>query len=214
MRQSKITNSSLAGPIPMSAEDTGDFLTELAGDIELCLDNKQFAIALCSVLTIPDICSKLELREIRNVKQNRIKQARYEFWFDSYVAHRYPARGWPLTGRVLSEEEWPPAPGVTGADAYALRNAIVHGADFETPSHASRPFLDGFTFFAPTEDCSVHRCYNPTEKRAYIDVEIFTHDILLGFRQWEENVRNDLEVVRRRKNSAQLVRLGANVKFG
>ncbi|MCY1127740.1 hypothetical protein OU426_12825 [Frigidibacter sp. RF13] len=205
MAGSRIVESIFCELPELGQRESRDYLTELIEDIDKCLLNSCFATALTSSLSVPDICGRVENHFVTGVRANKMNQARYERWFDRYVAQKYPSRGWPPTGGIVSEENWPPKPGVTGADAYALRNAIVHGADFETPCHAARPYLEGFTFLASSNNDIVHNCYDPVRRRAYLDISSFCRDIVAGFEKWDLEFRDSISVSRRRRRLGKLI---------
>lgn len=189
----------------LTKTDDRDHLDALVADIIECLRGEMLYAAISSALTVPAICGQLEARQFVGKK---INEERYKTWFDEFVAFKYPSRGWPPThGSVIDEADWPPKPGVTGADAYALRNAVLHEGTFSTPSHPNRPDVNGFAFVRAVSQATMDLTYDRSTKIAYLDAANFAHNIVLGYHTWNNAVGSTEPVLSRRNKLARLVAL-------
>ncbi len=88
-------------------------LIRIIEEVNKALDNDMYIAALSLVLTIPDICGKVEFPEYGD-RQNK---ARYTAWFDKHIG-KYEED--PKDGDRIQ------CPHLSGEVIYSLRNSVLH----------------------------------------------------------------------------------------
>jgi hypothetical protein len=87
-------------------------------DINAALNAKLWFMAIAVTLSIPDICSLLELDY---EKDGWSKQHKYAAWFDQWVKNKI---------RMM-----------TGQDCYRLRGGVLHNARFHHPKDPNKRYI-------------------------------------------------------------------------
>ena len=140
-------------------------------DVQRALDARLWYAALAVSLSLPDICSLLELP----ADQNWSKGWKYAGWFDRNLPHYLPS--------------------FTGKDCYELRGGILHNGRVRRDE--SRWNYIGFT--TPDSPIRMHRCISANnggeDERVYVlDAAHFCGDMLQAVRNWFTRSKDDPNV--------------------
>lgn len=133
----------------------------ILSDIEKALQAELWYVALAVTLSLPDICSLLELPE-----EERSKRRKYAAWFDRNMGRHY---------RFL-----------TGDDCYSLRGGVVHHGKF---GHVQARYdRIGFTFPGRNRPRIGELLSEDNggikESMLVLDVEMFCSTMLAAVREW------------------------------
>ncbi|MXP13316.1 hypothetical protein GRI44_00895 [Altererythrobacter confluentis] len=142
--------SQLAGPLDI-----------ILNDIERALDTRLWYAALAVTLSLPDICSLLELPP----EEGWSKGWKYAGWFDRNLAQYHPE--------------------FTGGDCYKLRGGLLHNGRVRRDEAR----WDHIAFTTPDSPGRLHRCVFSNnggidETALMLDVEFFCRDVMEATRIW------------------------------
>jgi hypothetical protein len=151
-------------------------LNLILDDIQRAIDGGAPYAALCTSLTLPEICGRCEQQDIYSCQGPNRQLETYERFVKKYLAD------WPL--------------GLTGRDLTNLRCGISHRG--QTVSRASQL---RYVFHPPVPNrIVVHNCRTYTEDgevyRISIDLQTFCNEIATAVRRWEHDNRNSETVQR------------------
>lgn len=150
----------------------------ILGDIERAIEAKIWYAALAVSLSLPDVCSLLELP----AEQSWSKDWKYAGWFDRNLPNYLPL--------------------FSGQDCYRLRGGILHNAKIRKDE--SR--WDYIALTTSDSPMRMHLCVSRNnggtkESALTLDIEIFCQDIVAATRKWyeqksaDENVKSNLPYV-------------------
>lgn len=136
--------------------------------------------ALTLALTLPDICGKLELENLKSAK-------RYIKWFNKYIKSKYTV----YIGPDKTEKNF-----LTGEDAYALRCSYLHAGEFNIEEQYIRKALEGFMFVVTkNKNQIVHN--NKLNNVLQLQVSVYCEDICDGVEQWINDNKDDEKILQK-----------------
>jgi hypothetical protein len=139
-------------------------MRELLRQIEAALEANLYYLALFVSLALPDICGAIDSSD------GTASGAKYAAWFDKYVAPRYGFRGHQF---------------LTGEDCYRFRCSLLHQGRTQHP----RSTYSRVLFVEPrSNELTIQ--INIINDALNIDMHIFCQDVMIGARQWLDEVEN------------------------
>jgi hypothetical protein len=148
-------------------------MQHIADSICASTRTKNWHAALALSLTVPDICGQIEFPEWGGPRH---VGKRYPTWFDAWVKDRLFRFG-------ADGKEFP----MSGADAYALRNAFLHTGVKE----ARPPYKLGYKLVVPTGGNLNHMGTagaGDDQIVLYVGVEPFCMAMTEGALEWEASI--------------------------
>lgn len=136
--------------------------------VRVALKDSNYYAGLFVVLTLPDICGKLEDPESNNSSQ------RYTKWFDKYMV-QYDGF-------------------LSGNDCYALRCALLHAGSADITTQRKREVLEYVLFLeeGPHRNLLENCTFNGVKKTfLQLNVQMFCEDICRGVEAWLDNMAGD-----------------------
>jgi hypothetical protein len=152
-------------------DTVGIKLSNFTNAVKDSLKQENWYSALTLVLTLPDICGKLE-----NPTQSSTK--RYINWFDKYLGKEYSLE---ICGEILIF--------LSGRDVYALRCSYLHGGEGNISSQRIMELLDEFVFIVPKfidGEYKGSHC-NKINNKLQLRVDLFCIDICNAVDEWVNN---------------------------
>lgn len=147
-----------------------EFVDNLISALEDALQKEAWYAAFSLMLTLPDICGKIEHPDLGSKR-------RYVEWFDKYVAPKHVyTPSTRHTGIILV-----PIPFLSGNDCYALRCAFLHSGTADLSGERVREVLSR-VFVSANSGLHMNRVNNILQ----IDVGLFGKEIIEGVREWLE----------------------------
>jgi len=140
-------------------------VTHLSEATRRAVHENNWHAALALALTLPDICGRLQHPEVRS------SQKRYEAWWQDWMHDAYATQG----GVLLS-----------GADAYALRCAVLHEGRDEVVEHKAREAISNFVFIEPVNGQGTHA--GRIDSVMVLRVDAFCEDICAGVDGWVAHI--------------------------
>ena len=148
-------------------------MEQFIDSIELSLRTHNWHAAVISALILPDIAGWVD-------SPTQSSGARYEAWFEAFVAPKYLVK----LGPDRTEKKF-----LSGRDCYALRCALLHEGRDDTSKQRSRDILNRFHFVVPSSG-KIH-C-NLIGSTLQLQVQDFCRDICDGIKRWRaEMSQND-----------------------
>lgn len=139
-------------------------------DIERALNANLYYAALAVTLSLPDICSVLELPP----EQNWSTGSKYASWFDRNLPKYLPK--------------------FTGSDCYKMRGGVLHNGRVRRDEKR----WDHIAFTTPQSSMRLHLCSasnngGVSESALILDVEHFCRDVIDAVRSWfSVNLNNEI----------------------
>ena len=143
--------------------------------LEKCVADKNWYGALFIVLTLPDICGKIEY-------PSKCSTQRYKDWFERYLEPHYTKQvGSPAMGMVHKF--------LSGSDCYAIRCALLHEGTDEIVEQRAQESLDRFHFTEPPQSGCIH--FNKSGKALQLQVDKFASEMIQAIRSWLSEISCD-----------------------
>lgn len=160
----------------MNASLSSNPLESVLYEIERAHESGFYYLALMVALTVPDICSSLEV-DLDPVKPWGGIESRYVNWASKYVEPKYSY--------------------FTGKDCWALRGGVIHNGRLFGRKDAQ---VERFIFTTPNPQYSLREALkkpkNGSESVLSLDLVTFCKTMILASREWHE-ANKDNELVQR-----------------
>lgn len=141
-------------------------------DIIHALDGRAFITALQATLTLPDICSTLELGENDDKKHG--KGDRYAKWYDTYVKKDHDF--------------------LNGNTCWKFRCSLLHeGSGYFEPVYTKLGTHTGRVLFVCSGETSEYKGLihnNMINEAVQLDVDTFCHQMIEAVQKWNDSARN------------------------
>ena len=145
--------------------------------LEKCIEDKNWYAALFIMLTLPDICGKIEYPEKSSTQ-------RYKEWFERYLGPYYTRQIGPKDRGTIHKF-------LSGSDCYALRCALLHEGTDEIGEQKAREALERFHFTEPPPNGCIH--LNQVGKVLQLQVDKFATEMIQAIRSWMSDISCDNE---------------------
>lgn len=149
------------------------------GAIRKSLETKNWYSALFVTLTMPDVCANI------SDKTNDGNRARYERWFNQYLADKYKMH----VGVFREEHVF-----LSASDCYALRCSLIHSASDDISEQRVKQVLRRFSFSTLSSHC------NQINDVLCLNVTKFCEDVIGGMEQWMKDIVDDDDAMTRLQN--------------